>query len=83
MSLEGTAAGVVGALVLAGIAIAVGLVPGTTLVPVVVGATAGSLAESFLGATLEPTGILNNDMLNFLNTAIAAAVAVAVAGLPS
>jgi uncharacterized protein (TIGR00297 family) len=83
MSLEGTAAGIVGALVLAGIAIAVELVPATTLVPIVLGATAGSLAESFLGATLEPTGILNNDMLNFLNTAIAAAVAVAVAGLPS
>jgi uncharacterized membrane protein len=27
--------------------------------------------ESLLGATLEGPGILNNDMLNFINTAIA------------
>ena len=41
----------------------------------VVGATAGALVESALGATLEEPGILNNDMLNFINTAVAAAVA--------
>jgi uncharacterized membrane protein len=29
-----------------------------------------------LGATLEPAGILNNHLLNFINTAAAAAVAV-------
>ena len=78
MSLEGTAGGIVGACALAGIAIAVGLIPGGALFPVVLGATFGSLAESLLGATLEAPGILNNDMLNFLNTAIAAAVAVLV-----
>ena len=38
-----------------------------------IGATAGSLLESWLGATLEAPGILNNDMLNFINTAAAAA----------
>jgi uncharacterized membrane protein len=31
-----------------------------------------------LGATLEGPGILNNDMLNFINTAVAAAVALAL-----
>ena len=45
---------------------------------VVVGATAGALVESALGATLEGPGILNNDMLNFINTAVAAAVALAL-----
>jgi uncharacterized membrane protein len=48
---------------------------------VVVGATVGSCVESLLGATLEAPGILNNDMLNFLNTAVAAGVALLVAGL--
>jgi uncharacterized membrane protein len=37
------------------------------------------LLESWLGATLEAPGILNNDMLNFINTAGAAVTALAVA----
>ena len=44
----------------------------------VVAATVGALVESALGATLEGPGILNNDMLNFINTAVAAAVALAL-----
>jgi uncharacterized protein (TIGR00297 family) len=76
VSLEGTAAGIVGAFALAAAAVAVGIIPGSAVVAVVIGATAGSFAESVMGATLEPPGILDNDALNFLNTAIAAAVAV-------
>jgi uncharacterized protein (TIGR00297 family) len=77
MSMEGTAAGVVGALALAAVAIAFGLVPYSALAPIVIGATVGALVESVLGATLEAPGILNNDMLNFINTAVAALLAVA------
>jgi len=76
MSLEGTIAGIVGATGLGLLAIWLGLVPQGMLVAVVAGATVGSLAESLLGATLEAPGILNNDMLNFLNTSIAAAAAI-------
>jgi uncharacterized protein (TIGR00297 family) len=79
MSLEGTAAGLIAALGLAAVAAAVGLIPGALIVIVVVAATAGALVESALGATLEGPGILNNDMLNFINTAVAAAVALALA----
>ncbi len=79
MSLEGTAAGVAGALALGAAAVALGLVPADALPLVVVAATAGSLIESWLGATLEAPGILNNDMLNFINTATAALVAVGLA----
>ena len=50
-----------------------------TVPPVKAVSTTGSLLESWLGATLEAPGILNNDMLNFINTAAAAAVAIAVA----
>jgi uncharacterized protein (TIGR00297 family) len=78
MSLEGTVAGVVGAAALGLLAIWMGLVPPSALVAVVAGATIGSLAESLLGATLEAPGILNNDMLNFLNTSVAAAAAILV-----
>jgi uncharacterized membrane protein len=49
------------------------------MLAVIIGATAGALVESALGATLEGPGILNNDMLNFINTAVAAAVALAFA----
>lgn len=79
MSLEGTTAGVIGALGLGAAAVALGVVPAAWLWSIVIGATAGSLLESWLGATLEGPGILNNDMLNFINTAAAAATSLAVA----
>jgi uncharacterized protein (TIGR00297 family) len=75
MSLEGTAAGLVGAFVLAWIGALLGLVPGAWIWIAVAGACAGSLLESALAATLEGAGYLNNDALNFLNTAAGAIVA--------
>jgi uncharacterized membrane protein len=61
---------------LAAIGAAVHLIPVSTFPVVVIGATIGSLAESVLGATLEADGIVNNDVLNFANTAIAALTAI-------
>jgi uncharacterized protein (TIGR00297 family) len=78
MSLEGTAAGVAAAFALAAGGAALGLIPFRAILIVVGGATAGALVESALGATLERPGILNNDMLNFINTTVAAAVALAL-----
>jgi uncharacterized protein (TIGR00297 family) len=80
MSVEGTSAGLLGAALLGGVAIALGLLAPSSLLLVVVSATLGSLVESWLGATLEEPGILNNDVLNFINTAAAATVAVMAAG---
>src|SRR5262245_49605648 len=79
MSLEGTAAGVLAAFGLAAMAIALGLIPGSAIFVVVVAATAGALVESILGATVEGPGILNNDMLNFINTGVAAVAALIIA----
>lgn len=76
VSVEGTAAGVAGAFALAGLGAGLGLVPPGALLPIVAGATIGSFAESAMGATLEGAGFVNNDVLNFLNTAAAAAAAV-------
>lgn len=45
---------------------------------VVAGAIAGSVIESALAATLEASGIVNNDLLNFINTATGAIVAIAI-----
>jgi uncharacterized protein (TIGR00297 family) len=80
VSFEGTAAGLLGALALGALGVALGLVPARMLMPVVAGATIGSFAESAIGATLEGRGVVNNDVLNFLNTAIAAAAALFLAG---
>jgi uncharacterized protein (TIGR00297 family) len=79
MSLEGTAAGVVAALALAAISAGFGLIAANLILAVVAAATIGALVESALGATLEEAGILNNDMLNFINTGVAAVVAIAIA----
>jgi uncharacterized protein (TIGR00297 family) len=81
VSLEGTTAGLAGACVIASLAIAVGIISPSALVPIVIAATIGSVAESALGATLEAKGILNNDTLNFFNTAIAAALAISIASV--
>lgn len=79
ISAEGTAAGVLAAAVLAAIAAALGVVAWHTLVPIVAAATAGAFVESLLGATLERPRILNNDMLNFITTAVAAVIVVGFA----
>ena len=81
VSLEGTAAGLVAAFLLSVLALQLGLIRGHALWFVVAGATVGSIVESGLGATLEASGILNNDMLNFINTAVAALVALVCAGV--
>jgi uncharacterized protein (TIGR00297 family) len=78
MSLEGTVAGLVAAFALAATGAALGLIPASAILIAVAGATAGALVESALAATLEGPGILNNDMLNFINTAVAAAAALAL-----
>ena len=75
MSLEGTAAGMIAAFGLAAVGVAAALIPASAIITVVVAATAGALVESVLGATLEAPGILNNDALNFINTAVAATIA--------
>jgi uncharacterized protein (TIGR00297 family) len=80
VSLEGTAAGLVGAAALAVLGTVIGLVPAQAVVPIVAGATVGSLVESLLAATFEGPGLLNNDALNLINTAVAAFVAVGLAG---
>jgi uncharacterized protein (TIGR00297 family) len=78
VSLEGSAAGILGALGLAGCGALVGLVPGWTVWAVVAGAIAGSVVESALAATLEASRTVNNDLLNLVNTATGAIVAIVI-----
>ena len=78
VSFEGTAAGILGALALAACGALLGLIPAWTVWAVVAGAIAGSVVESALAATLESARIVNNDVLNFVNTATGAIVAIAI-----
>lgn len=76
LSVEGTVAGVAAAFALGLLGTTIlGLAPVAWLWMIVVAATVGSLVESVLGATLEASGVLNNDVLNFLNTVVAVLVA--------
>lgn len=75
----GTLGGVLAAGLLSACAAALGLVPASAIGALVVASAAAMLAESVLGATLEPRGLVNNDLLNFLQTVVAAFVAVALA----
>jgi uncharacterized protein (TIGR00297 family) len=81
VSLEGSAAGILGALALACAGALAGLIPAWAVWAVVGGAIAGSVVESALAATLEAARIVNNDLLNFLNTATGAIVAIVLARL--
>jgi uncharacterized protein (TIGR00297 family) len=81
ISLEGTIAGLAGALALGALAVGLRLVDLEAVPIVVAAATIGAFAESAMGATLEGRGVVNNDVLNFLNTAIAAAAAIFLADL--
>jgi uncharacterized protein (TIGR00297 family) len=81
VSFEGTVAGLFAAFGLAAVAVTLDLVPARTLLPIVAGATIGSFVESALGATLEANGVLNNDVLNFINTGVAAFAALMISGV--
>jgi uncharacterized protein (TIGR00297 family) len=78
VSVEGTLAGIVGAALLTGAAIALGLMPPRASGGVIVAATAAAFVESVLGATVEARGWIDNDALNFINALIGAALAVAL-----
>jgi uncharacterized protein (TIGR00297 family) len=78
VSLEGSAAGILGAAAIAACGALAGLILPWMVWAVVAGAIAGSIVESALAATLEPARVVNNDVLNFINTATGAIVAIAI-----
>jgi uncharacterized protein (TIGR00297 family) len=79
LSVEGTFAGIAAAAALAVVGMQAGLIANGLLLVVVSAVTAASFIESALGATLEGPRVLNNDLLNFINTAAAAAIALLLA----
>jgi uncharacterized protein (TIGR00297 family) len=77
VSIAGTIAGIIGAAVITLPAVLLWLIPASFVVPIVVACTMGAFAESALATRFEHDRVLDNNTLNFLNTALAAAVAVA------
>ncbi|MFI5177968.1 MAG: DUF92 domain-containing protein [Vicinamibacterales bacterium] len=82
VSAEGTLAGIAAAIALAALACALGLIPAALVAGVVLASTLASLGEGALGAIFEGPGILNNDVLNFLNSALGAGLALVIATVP-
>lgn len=80
VSAEGTAAGVVGSIVIATYAVACGLVPRSTLVPVLGAAVIGTTCESVIGAAAQDSfEWLTNEVVNFIMTVIGAAAGIGLA----
>jgi uncharacterized protein (TIGR00297 family) len=76
VSLEGSVAGVLAALLLAVLSRQLGLISSSGVAAVVLGAVAGNLYEGILGAR----GVLSHGWLNATNTAVGALCAALVAG---
>lgn len=75
VTVAGTLAGVVAAAVVGVGCVLTGLIAWKWFGIVVGAATVGMIVDSFLGAWLERRGLLNNDLVNFLGTLIAAGIA--------
>ncbi len=79
----GTLAGAGAALLVGGVACAVGLLPREQTGIVVLAGFLGSTADSVLGATLEAKGLMDNEAVNFSNTLVGALAGVGIAGAMS
>jgi len=75
VSLTGTLAGIAAATIVSSVSVFSGLLPRPWLVISLGAAILGTVADSLLGAWLERRGVLNNDSVNFLSTAVAALAA--------
>ena len=82
VSLEGTVAGALASVVLALIAWGIGMINPLGIVWCVIAAFIATTSESLIGATLESRFTwLTNDIVNFINTAIGAIAAIALAAI--
>jgi len=82
VSLEGTLAGLLGSVVLALVAWAVGLIAGNGVILCAIAAFIATTAESLIGATIEEKlSWLSHDLVNIINTTIGAAVGIGLGWL--
>ena len=81
VSLEGTFAGIVASAVIALLGVLFHMINWPAAGFVVIAAFIGTTAESYLGATLEQMKMIDNEIINFMNTLIGAAAAMLLVGL--
>jgi len=74
----GTIAGILAGCIVGAASSAFGVLPWGVVLTTAAAATAGMVADSYLGATFEQRRWLNNDSVNFLSTAVAAAIALLI-----
>jgi uncharacterized protein (TIGR00297 family) len=79
ITLVGTLAGFIAAVVISLVCVLTGLLPWRWLPVSALAAVAGTIADSLLGSSLQRKGMLGNDLVNFLSTIVAAALAWALA----
>jgi len=79
VSWAGTFAGIAAATLVSLVCVLTGFVPLRWLGSSIAGAVAGMIADSYLGASLERRGVLNNNWVNLLGTLVAAGVASSLA----
>ncbi len=75
VSLQGSISGIVGSIIIALIYVLGTGWNAQHFLVIIVAGTIGNIADSILGLTLENRGLLTNNVVNFLNTAVGAAVA--------
>lgn len=77
VSLEGTVAGIVASIIVSAMAISLGLIDGRGGVICVIAAFVATTCESFIGAVYQDSiDWLTNELVNLINTAIGAVVAI-------
>jgi uncharacterized protein (TIGR00297 family) len=79
VSLQGTLAGIAAATIVSLVCVVGGLLPWKWLSISAVAAVLGMIADSYLGASLQRRGMLNNDSVNFLSTLLSALAAFVIA----
>ena len=81
ITILGSSAGIVAALLISGVAVLVYVIPPEALLIVLLAGSAGMFFDSLLGATIERAHLFDNDHVNFSSTLFAVAIAIVLARL--
>ena len=81
VSLEGTLAGIVASAILCGVGVAFGAIGWWVAGLCIIAAFIGTTVESYLGATLEQMKVVDNEIINFMNTVVGAGSAMLLVAL--